>query len=529
MHATVKLFLISLLTSACLAQNGTIQLGNTISKGNTIAAAPQTVLLGEQYGGSTTTPGANSVTEVPILLPTAPAGYALQSFGFNVGTAAGNVIAGIYAQGSANCPTNTSNCAGAQTCLTGSITPTAGINIISAASFSSCGISSASTYLYLTLIASSASLTLKEQATSYCPGTPFNGLKASPGSFALPSTMGTQTQSTFCPQIWAVFTCVAACGSVTPPLMSVNYTGATVGNVLTAAALKASSTCYNGVFGGTLTAATFVNSPTQAFNGTPFSCGAAIPSGSVAVQRDSAHTDFWTYALTNQSSRQADMLGWWDNTTNTMASGDSCDLMEIEGGNTWTFHLVATTGVGIPTIQVERSGNVTASIGKVSYTLGHWYALVGHDVAGGISVFRVYDTTGTQIATQAFTANVGTPPVSAGYVCPDGVSACGISDVANNNPPSGFKELNEGSCASTAGTMFYGPVLWDATGQFSSILGTQYGELFFPDSPANIGATLSAKVRSGEIPSAQFVEKFQDGKDLHEKAWYSYALHRYLS
>ena len=496
--------IIAILISAtlCSAQTGTITAGPTKVVGATSAATPTTVVLGMQTGSANTTVGANTIIMVPILTPNGAAGYTLANFNFNVGTSAGNAIVGIYNQGTANCPSHAASCGNTLICSNSSTATASGINT---PTLTGCGTLTPSTYYYLALVASSGTLTLKDQATSYCPGTGYNDIKATPGSFTLPSTLSTQTEGSFCPQIWATFNCVASCGAAQPPWMAVTFTGNTSGTLLTATNLLTGASCYNGTFGGTIANATYTNTPTQAFNGSPISCGAAVSSGSLAVARDSAHSDFWTYAVTNQSSRNAVLGWWWDNTVNTMASGDSCDIGEIEGGNTWTFHLVGQSS-GLPRLEIERSGNVTASLGNVVYSLSTWYFLVIKYVTNGISLGAVYNTSGTQIAT---TTNK----------CPDGATICMNSDANNSNFPSGFKMLNEGSCATAAGTMFYGPVLFDPTGSSFPETGPTYGEMFFPDSEKVIGKELAAKVEAGEIPRAQ----------MTDHGWYSYALKRIVS
>jgi hypothetical protein len=513
MHNAVKLFVLSLILSiGCMAQSGSTLAGPTNFAGKVTISSPSTVVLGEQSGSATTTVGANSVIMVPILTPTGASGYTLANFNFKVSTSAGNAIVGLYSQGSSSCPSNASACGATLLCSNTSTATTSGINTITSGSLTGCPTLTASTYYYLALIASSGTLALNEMAASYCPGTGYNDLKASPGSFALPSTLGTQTQGNFCPQMWVTLNCVSSCGLVQPPWAAITFTGNTATAVVTAASLRTGSSCLNGSISATIANATYQTTQLQGFTNAPISCGSPVSSGSLSILRDSAKTDEWTYQVTNQSSNTFNSSWWWYNSGNTMSSGDSCDIGEIGGGNTWTFHLVGASGPSV-TLQVERSGGTTTSIGKVSFSQNTWYFLALLSVGGGVSQAAVFNTSGVQVPTSTFT----TSPAGQGYVCPDGKTICMISD--KTNPPADIKFLNEGSCASDSGTMYYGPVLFDPTGSSFPTVGAAYGQIFFPDSEKVIGKELADKVESGEIPRAH----------LTEKGWYSYALHRYVS
>jgi hypothetical protein len=76
-----------------------------------------------------------------------------------------------------------------------------------------------------------------------------------------------------------------------------------------------------------------------------------------------------------------------------------------------------------------------------------------------------------------------------------------------------------GGSSGGPGDWWYGPFLGDMTGASCAIMGTTYGQMFFPDSPGVIGPVLSARVERGEIPRARII----NGR------WYSPALGMFLN
>jgi hypothetical protein len=473
-------------------------------------------LGGNGLTGGTVTCGFQGICMTPILMQTGASGYTLSSFNVNITTpSGGQIIPGIYsASSNANCPTGISFCANNLVCSASAISAASGNNTIPAASFSSCGTFTANTFYFLAIQTSGGAIALTSTASNglYCPGVAYWEFTGpNQGSFVLPaSNMGSQTEpsATQCPAISAVFNCVGSCGVGPTPWTIFTNDGNTNGANVTTTTLATGSDCLNGTFAGTLTAGvtTYSNTQTRGLR-TGANCnGSTFTGGTMSISRTGTSGDLWQYNIKNSvsGSNSVDMLFWVYNVSNTMSSGAQFDLGEIDGGNTITFGAYFGTQCGTsPCFAIERSGGTTAFFGSVPFSTATWYALAILNVSGGTHQAAVFDTTGTQIASQTNT-------------CADGKTICIASDASGG--ATGIKQLCDGSCASSGGNWFYGTTLLDPLGTTFSSIGTTYGEIFFPDSPFVVGKELSAKVHEGEIPHAEI----RDGR------WWSYALNRYL-
>jgi hypothetical protein len=325
---------------------------------------------------------------------------------------------------------------------------------------------------------------------------------------AMPSTMGsgqTEPSADNCPQLNANFTCVASCGAAPIPWTLFAYTGNTNATAVTTTNLKTGAYCMSGTLSGSLTSSTTYNtSAVHGFAGSPLCDSTAESSGTVSIKRSLA--DSWTYGY-GGGSTQSDMLFWINNSGNATSRGSSTDIGEIGGGNIITLQIIngpSCPTPSVPCFAAERSGHTTMDFGAVPFSQNAWYAVAILNVSGGTHQVAVYDTTGTQIAT---TMNA----------CADGKTICIPSDTSGS--PSEIRMMNCGSYDSAVGTLFYGPVLIDPTGQSFAGIGNSYAAMRFPDSPGRIGPELSKLVHDGVIPHAE----------IRNGHWYSYALHRYLS
>jgi hypothetical protein len=417
----------------------------------------------------------------------------------NVNTAAGNLILGIYTSKTTGCPAGASICPGPQVCVSSSTAATTGDNIITP---TGCGTFSVpSSTIWLGAVPSSNSLALNT-TTSGCPGSVFWSPIIIGSSFALPSPATTVTNNQGgCWRISAVFNCLGVCGTTPVPLSTITYTGNTNGATLTAANLVTGSYGLNGVIstGTQLTGTTYVNTPVQAFTTSAIdpATGNSISGGTLSAKRTTTNTDNWSYTFNEQISPNASFGFWWQNTSNTMGNGDSCDIGEIGGGNILTWHLVGAGGT--VTLGIEQSGGATTNNGSVPYTQGTPYFLTTQNNSGGTHHGEVFNTSGSQVGS---TINI-------------------TADHAGN--PADIRLMDDGSCSATAGIMDYGPIKVDPYGTAFPITG----QLFFPDSIKTLGPVLAGKVARGEIKRAEMVSS--SGGPWKKAGWWSYALGRYIS
>ncbi len=500
-----KLFALGLLVAATGSQEW--QIGH-----RAFFTPAGTLTLGSTATGNTGGCGYQGICETPILF-NAGTGYTLQSFTINVAASSGQILLGIYGSGTASCPSGASFCANTLLCSAAAFTPTVGVNTVAASSFSSCGTFSPSQYYYLVVETASSSTTFATSPVGYCAGTGYFQLSGpSQASFALPATMGAQTEPSAneCPAMSATFSCSGGCGAVAVPWAVFTYAGNTSGTAVTTTNLVTGASGLNGAMGGTLTSATtYANTPVQGLRNSVNINGTTYSGGTLSISRATTDTDNWSYGISGGAggASSAVMLMWLYNTGNSEVSGDQFDLGELGGANIITFGAYGgsanCTPAASPCFRVERSGGTTAFYGAIPFSQSTWYALVLWNISGGTHEAAVYDTTGTQIATQA-------------SACADNKTICIPSDVSGW--PNVIRLGCDGSCATDAGTWYYGPVLFDPTGTTFSTIGSTYGNLIFPDSPQQIGPVLSAQVRAGQIPHAVRVSG----------GWYSYALHRKL-
>ncbi|HEX6493871.1 MAG TPA: Ig-like domain-containing protein [Acidobacteriaceae bacterium] len=515
-------------SNAAVATISTTGLASTVAQGNTtigatygglsasttlVAVAGGKITLGQAAndGGSTQINcGYQGVCMVPIYMYGNASGYRLSNISFNVHTVSGTVLLGVYgATTGTNCPIGFSYCAGSLLCSTPSqITDVIGNNVIAATSFTTCPTFTMNSIYFLAIETSGGGVQLSGESGSFCPGTGYFALsKTGLSSMAMPSTMGsgqTEPSADNCPQLSATFTCVASCGTAPTPWTMFSYAGNTNGAAVTTTNLLTGAYCTAGTIGGSLTrSTTYSTSGVQGFASSPLCNATAESSGTVSIKRSLA--DSWTYSY-GGGSTQSDMVFWINDSGNTTSSGSNTDIGEIDGGNTITLQIIKNASCpapSIPCFAVERSGHTTSVSGAVPFSQNTWYAVAILNVSGGTHQVAVYDTTGTQIAT---TSNA----------CADGKTICIPSDASGN--PSEIRLMNCGSYDSAVGTLYYGPVLLDPTGQSFASIGTSYVAMRFPDSPERIGPELSKLVHDGVIPHAEI-------KDGH---WYSYALNRYL-
>lgn len=469
----------------------------------------QTLTLGNTATGTTLGCGYQGICETPILFNSGTS-YTLSNVAVNVAASGGQIIVGIYNSGTASCPSGASFCANTLLCQTAAFTPTVGVNTIPAASFGSCGSFSPNNFYFLAVETSSSGTTLNSSSNSYCTGTGyFEFAGSSQASFALPTSMGTQTETAgYCPTMSATFTCSGSCGATAVPWAVWTYAGNTAATAVTTANLVTGASGLNGAMSGSLSASTtYVSSPVQALKSSVNINGTTYTGGTLSINR--ATNDYWTYAIAGGAggSPNAVALFWVYNTGNAEVNGDQFDLGQIGGGNTITFGAYGgsnncTPGTA-PCFRVERSGGTTAFFGTVPLAQSTWYALAILNVNSGTNEAAVFDTTGTQVATQT-------------NACADGKTICIPSDVTGY--PNSMKLGCDGSCATDAGTWYYGPTLYDPTGTTFNTIGSTYGEIFFPDSPQVIGYQLSKMVRDGVIPHATWTTE----------GWHSYALGKTL-
>jgi hypothetical protein len=484
------------------------------SASTTLVASGGNITLGQAAndGGSTQINcGYQGVCMVPIYMYGGASGYTLSNVTFNVHTVSGTVLLGIYGTTTGtNCPSGFSYCAGSRLCSTSSqITDASGDNVIPASSFSACPTFAANSIYFLAIETSGGGIQLSGESGSFCRGTGYFALsKTGLSSMAMPSTMGsgqTEPSADNCPQLNAAFTCGASCGTAPIPWTLFAYTGNTNATAVTTTNLKTGAYCMAGTLSGSLTSSTTYNtSVAHGFASSPLCDATAESSGTVSIKRSLA--DSWTYSY-GGGSTQSDMLFWINDSGNATSTGSNTDIGEIDGGNIITLQIIKSASCptpSVPCFAVERSGRTTTVSGTVPFSQSTWYAVAILNVSGGTHQVAVYDTTGTQIAT---TSNA----------CADGKTICIPSDASGN--PSEIRLMNCGSYDSAVGTLYYGPVLLDPTGQSFASIGTSYGAMRFPDSPGRIGAELSKLVHDGVIPHAEI-------KNGH---WYSYALNRYLS
>lgn len=484
----MRKLLLLIFVSSCFAQ--VVFTGPGTTTGAHTRVAPTTIVLGSQATGATTATNFQTPFSVPILMWNAPGGYTLANLHVQVSTSSGNIVVGIYNSTTSGCPTGASICAGTKLCNNTATATSLGDNSFT---LSGCGTFAANQYYFLSVINSSSSLVYTSQSGLFCSGTGFYRMNGpSQGSVLLPATMGTQTEATSdCPEFWATFNCVSSCGSANIPWTTFAYTGNTSGATVTAANLLTGSTCLNGSIttGTQLTSTTYINTPVQAFNNPVISCGSSVTGGSLSVKRTTTTTDAWSYAftITPGGTTQANLAFWFQNTSNTMTAGDTCDIGEIDAGNTTTWNMLDNAGtVGL---RIERSGGTTLTTSIIPISQSTFYFLNVLNINGGIHLASIYSTTGTQVGSTIFVP----------------------SDHAGN--PTGIRMLNDGSCSATAGNFFYGPIKFDPSGQTYPITGE-----LFPDSPQVIGKEYSAMVDEGLIPHAE----------LRSSGWWSYALGRYL-
>jgi hypothetical protein len=282
------------------------------------------------------------------------------------------------------------------------------------------------------------------------------------------------------------------------------YTGNPNAAAVTTTNLKTGAYCMSGTLSGSLTSSTTYNtSVVHGFASSPLCNAAAEASGTVSIKR--SPDDSWTYGY-GGGSPQSDMLFWINDSGNATSTGSSTDIGEIGGGNIITLQIIKSASCptpSVPCFTAERSGHTTKVFGTVPFSQGSWYAVAILNVSGGTHQVAVFDTTGTQIPTTS-------------SACADGKTICIPSDTSGN--PAEIRLMNCGSYDSAVGTLYYGPVLLDPTGQSFASIGTGYAAMRFPDSPDRIGPELSKLVHDGVIPHAEI-------RDGH---WYSYALNRYL-
>lgn len=484
------------------------------SASTTLVASGGKITVGQAAndGGSTQINcGYQGVCMVPIYMHSGASGYTLNNVAFNVHTVSGTVMLGIYGTTTGtNCPSGFSYCAGSLLCATSSqITDASGDNVIPSSSFSACPTFAADTIYFLAIETSGGGVQLSGESGSFCPGTGYFALsKTGLSSMAMPSTMGsgqTEPSADNCPQLNAAFTCVASCGTAPIPWTLFAYTGNANAAAVTTTNLKTGAYCMTGTLSGSLTSSTtYDTSSVHGFTNSPLCNATTESSGTVSIKRSLA--DSWTYGY-GGGSTQSDMLFWINDSGNSTSKGSFTDIGEIGGGNIITLQIIHSASCPTPTVPcfaVERSGHTTMEFGAIPFSQGAWYAVAILNVSGGVHQVAVYDTTGTQIAT---TLNA----------CADGKTICIPSDTSGN--PSQIRMMNCGSYDSAVGTLYYGPILIDPTGQSFASIGNSYASLRFPDSPGRIGPELSKLVHDGAIPHAE----------IRNGHWYSYALHRYLS
>ncbi len=478
-------------------------------------------VLGNQATGTTLFCGYESICIVPILTQSGAGGYLLSSFNVNVSAVGGQIIAGLYSAGTTKCPSGVSFCPAALLCSTSAMTAATGVNTIPAASFSGCPTLTPNTYYFLAVSTSNSSTYLNAEAGSYCPGTQYFELTTTGlSSFALPNPMssaGTMSEPSAhnCPAIYASLSCVGGCGTASVPWAIFTYTGNASGATVSTTNLATGAYCLNGTFGGSLSASTTYQSGTvHALAATPSCNGMAEASGSLSIQRTVTATDFWQYIIVADSGGSPTTVhGFWIyNTGNTEGSSNSqFDIGETDAGDTLTVGSYGGTSSGHcsgslapPCFKVERSIGTTSYWGDIPFSQNTWYFAVIYYISGGPHQIAVFNTSG--VAQTNYLNN-----------CPGSTTTICVTSTNTGNPV-GFKMLDDGSEASSAGTWYYGPVLWDPLGTTFSTIGTTYGDVFFPDSPKVIGPTLAAQVQSGSIQRAELI---------HGR-WFSHALNTYL-
>lgn len=480
--------------------------------------------IGAATGGSTLAPGLRGIYIVPFITGSGASGYTFTSAKYTGSSGSGTVNFGLYDSTGATCSTGVSPCAGALLCSQTGVTYA---NSLMTFTPSSCGTLAANTYYFAAFQSSAASQNIQSLgANVFCPGNGFYGEKgATPGTFVLPNPMGgsqTQPNAAQCPAALITLTAIGATGVAPVPWVVLDYSGGTNGNQPTTATLLASTHCSNGTYSiGVSASTTYVNSPVQSFAANAICNGTNYTGGSLSIQSTSTglgnHINYNEFigSGTNGGSVQADLAGWVRNTGNTQSNGDQTDIgPSILGGNEVSpgIYYDTTDCATNPTFRVEISGASTIYFGCVPLSQSTWYLLLTLNVSGGTHRFAVYNTSGTQIATTA-------------DACVSGNTSDACLAGNNSGNPTGFQLGTAGSNASTAGTVTYGPAIFDPTGVSFTTLPTY---AFFPDSPKTLcpdspsieSCALAKAVMDGTIPRAQF----ESGN-----GWYSYALHRYFT
>jgi hypothetical protein len=507
----IKTILISILL--CVSAHGQL-LQPIVNQGGVVSGGSMTI--GSITGSSTLNCGTRGICIIPFLTFTGSSGFTAPSLQITGTAGTGNVNLGIYDSTGATCPTGLKPCAGALVCSTGStvfsistltLTPT------------SCGTLAANTMYYAALQTSATGITFTALAAGvYCPSNGVYGMKGpTPGSFALPTPMGTQTEPSGaqCLAAQITATCAGSCGVAPIPWTIFDYAGNTNGTTLTTANLLTGTECPNGQFSGTVAAATYSNTQTHALPTGAICNGNSFTGGTVSISHAASSGNAYNYNLNGNGSAGGSattVFGYWlDDTSNTMGSGDQVDMGGQGGGNSLLFGMYFGASAGdcgslgnSPCLKIEEAGGTTQFFGTWAFTPGTWYFVVTQNNSGGTHRGAVWNTSGTEIASS--TENCATGDTS---------NACIVGNNAGNTQV--ITMLDAGSSASTGGTIFYGPQLFDPTGNSWSTIGSTYG-MFFPDSPSVIGNDLAKEVADGTIPRA----KILDG------GWYSYALGRYL-